>query len=523
MDLDKLVNDATKYLEGPPLLSNKEEVRNAKLLLANIGRKEMGNNLFKGEEFEQAIKVFREAYLDVSKIPWSESKKYYNDAMKLLEALRLNLAASHTKLGNFERALEFCYYAIKLRPDANAKAFYRRGMAYEGLQNFEAAQADLKHAIQLTGGDADIQKVLDRVEAALAARAAESEAVKAARAERERKKKQKQRKKQELEAARLRQIEDEKKSKEAQEEEARRKRVVAAEEAERRKKDLLAQEAREAREAEELRRREEQRAADKRRAAEEKARKKAEERLKQEMREQKRKEKQMAEARAYELALQKRARELEQLALQERLALQEAQQSSVQSQADSREAAAREGQRQVLAHLQKEGQSPLDGRIVANGSSIKIPATTSTSMVENGLQLSKDNGRPYTPPLIGSPSRASQAQFPRLLPNPNEAEKSLVGSSATESLGDSSWDTVASAWPEATWDVQEDVQAPVNWNITGQDEQGCVICMEREKNALLLPCGHLSACMQCIDMVKSSAKPLCPICRQAIEDVIQIS
>lgn len=130
MDMDQLISFATKYLEGAPLVSNKEEVRNAKLLKTNIERKDGGNNLFKGEEYEQAIKVFREAYLDVSKIPWSESKKYYNDAMKLLEALRLNLAASHTKLGNFERALEFCNYAIKLRPDSNAKAFYRYALTF---------------------------------------------------------------------------------------------------------------------------------------------------------------------------------------------------------------------------------------------------------------------------------------------------------------------------------------------------------------------------------------------------------
>lgn len=185
--------------------------------------------------------------------------------------------------------------------------------------------------------------------------------------------------------------------------------------------------------------------------------------------------------------------------------------------------AARERQRQVLASLQKEGQSHMDGRVVANGSSIKIPATATSSMVENGLQLSKDHGRSYTPPLAVSPTRASQVLFPQLLPNLNEAEKTLVGPSTSESLVGDPWETVESTWPEPTWDVQEDVQAPVNWNITGQDEQGCVICMEREKNALLLPCGHLSACMQCIDMVKSSAKPLCPICRQAIEDVIQIS
>jgi hypothetical protein len=188
-----------------------------------------------------------------------------------------------------------------------------------------------------------------------------------------------------------------------------------------------------------------------------------------------------------------------------------------------REAAARERQRQVLAQLQKGPPSQLHGDTEGNERRIRASALT-TAVVDNGLALLKENGRPYTPPLDGSSTAnlAPQVLFPHLFPSLEDSQKNAVGPSSHEGFLDNSWETSPSAWPEATWDVQEKARES-NWNITGQDEQGCVICMEREKNALLLPCGHLSACMQCIEMVKKSTKPLCPICRQAIEDVIQIS
>jgi tetratricopeptide (TPR) repeat protein len=140
----QLASKALKYLEGAP--SNGEEARHAELLLKNMERKEDGNSFFKAEEFDQAIKVFREAYLDVSKIPWSEHKKYYKDAMQLLEALRLNLAASHTKIGNYDRALEFCNRAIELRkPDSNPKAFYRYVQAVHHSMFLQAASRNPGH------------------------------------------------------------------------------------------------------------------------------------------------------------------------------------------------------------------------------------------------------------------------------------------------------------------------------------------------------------------------------------------
>ena len=45
----------------------------------------------------------------------------------------------------------------------------------------------------------------------------------------------------------------------------------------------------------------------------------------------------------------------------------------------------------------------------------------------------------------------------------------------------------------------------------------CRICLDRERNTVILPCGHATCCKEC-------AKPLqnCPICRKEIDKVLEI-
>lgn len=49
----------------------------------------------------------------------------------------------------------------------------------------------------------------------------------------------------------------------------------------------------------------------------------------------------------------------------------------------------------------------------------------------------------------------------------------------------------------------------------GQDEQRlCVICQERDKSVVLLPCRHLCICDQCAEYDQLR---VCPLCRRDIE------
>lgn len=58
------------------------------------------------------------------------------------------------------------------------------------------------------------------------------------------------------------------------------------------------------------------------------------------------------------------------------------------------------------------------------------------------------------------------------------------------------------------------------------DEDHCVICCERKRNALLLDCGHMFTCTDCFtEMHKDVGKSkwLCPICRGRVRKVVAVS
>jgi len=50
----------------------------------------------------------------------------------------------------------------------------------------------------------------------------------------------------------------------------------------------------------------------------------------------------------------------------------------------------------------------------------------------------------------------------------------------------------------------------------------CSVCMEREPNAALYPCGHMCMCYECAISVQKLRGALCPICRQPIIDILRI-
>lgn len=60
----------------------------------------------------------------------------------------------------------------------------------------------------------------------------------------------------------------------------------------------------------------------------------------------------------------------------------------------------------------------------------------------------------------------------------------------------------------------------------------CLLCYERSRNLVFLPCGHIVSCLQCAvcklkveitdETPKTTVFPLCPICKQPIKNAIEI-
>ena len=63
-------------------------------------------------------------------------------------------------------------------------------------------------------------------------------------------------------------------------------------------------------------------------------------------------------------------------------------------------------------------------------------------------------------------------------------------------------------------DVEDGEQA-----IDDNPEQECLICLEENKDTLIMPCGHLCVCGPC-GKALTEAKQTCPICRGAIQSLI---
>jgi len=61
----------------------------------------------------------------------------------------------------------------------------------------------------------------------------------------------------------------------------------------------------------------------------------------------------------------------------------------------------------------------------------------------------------------------------------------------------------------------------VGADATSLDPALCSICYSSSKEALLLPCNHLTSCMECAQQLKTVTK-CCPICRKPIKRVAKV-
>jgi len=88
--------------------------------------------------------------------------------------------------------------------------------------------------------------------------------------------------------------------------------------------------------------------------------------------------------------------------------------------------------------------------------------------------------------------------------------------------------------PDAEFHPEKDKEIPVSHSLhlfdekpsapnaefhPQKDETVCVICLERTRNILLLPCKHICLCRECFNKTKIAH---CPVCRSAVESKIDV-
>eukprot|EP00064_Thunnus_orientalis_P016473 superscaffoldBa00003278_g16539 len=125
--------------------------------------KNIGNNLFKSQDWKTAVKKYSKAlrYLAES------GDQLEEDVQKKLEPTAiscfLNTAACNLKMQLWQEAVDSCNEALEL-DQANTKALFRRAQAWQGLKEYSKAMTDLKKAQGVAPEDKAISNEMKRVQ-----------------------------------------------------------------------------------------------------------------------------------------------------------------------------------------------------------------------------------------------------------------------------------------------------------------------------------------------------------------------
>lgn len=143
----------------------REEAQITTRILQAEGLKDRANQKFKDGHYDEAMKGYTRALGKLGEQPpKSES------GVMIRTACLLNRAACALKLQQPESSAEDCSVVLEIDP-TNAKALYRRGLAFAAMEMNEAAVADLTVASQLKPDDTAIRKQIAKLKALQAAAA----------------------------------------------------------------------------------------------------------------------------------------------------------------------------------------------------------------------------------------------------------------------------------------------------------------------------------------------------------------
>lgn len=125
-------------------------------------RKLNGNELFNAKRILLATKSYERA-IALFDSPTSELtpavKKRVN---QLLVQCHVNLAACFERKGDVAKIVHHCKKALEVEP-GNVKALYRRGSALIEMDDYYNAESDLKYALELSPGNTEVKRKLNRL------------------------------------------------------------------------------------------------------------------------------------------------------------------------------------------------------------------------------------------------------------------------------------------------------------------------------------------------------------------------
>ncbi|XP_076005142.1 peptidyl-prolyl cis-trans isomerase D [Genypterus blacodes] len=134
-----------------------------KVLAVAEDLKNIGNNLFKSQDWKSAVRKYGKAlrYLEASGDHLEEEGQQKLEPTAL--SCFLNTAACKLKMQLWQEALDSCNEALELDP-SSTKALFRRAQAWQGLKEYSKAMVDLKKGQGITPEDKAIINEMKRVQ-----------------------------------------------------------------------------------------------------------------------------------------------------------------------------------------------------------------------------------------------------------------------------------------------------------------------------------------------------------------------
>lgn len=68
---------------------------------------------------------------------------------------------------------------------------------------------------------------------------------------------------------------------------------------------------------------------------------------------------------------------------------------------------------------------------------------------------------------------------------------------------------------------EEEAPAPKKVSSTLSEGSECKVCMDAAINTVLIPCGHMALCFDCVTLLRSKGNKNCPICKKNVESVVK--
>lgn len=148
--------------------------------------------------------------------------------------------------------------------------------------------------------------------------------------------------------------------------------------------------------------------------------------------------------------------------------------------------------------------------------------------IRASMEAAQDESAPPTP---SAPTPTPSAPLMPPQPEPSAPPASSLGlpsacAASMEPEAERGSAAAARAARAALIDVVGQVKgkapAPASGEQAGAADSTCVICMERQCDAAVIPCGHMCGCLQCLQALQSSADAQCPMCRGPLQSAMRI-